>query len=343
MVAGITGAEMKRGLTVSLLVLSTAIIVSLFSWQQYRTFVSEPLKVGPEGLRIQVSKGSTVRSVITGLDHLGVTGSNWRWRLLMRLHPVTIKAGEYDLPAGIRPEGLLQLLESGDVVQYRFTIIEGWTYRQLLAALGADPVLANETTRLDGESRILAAIDADLESAEGWFLPETYQFIRGDSDLDILKRSYRAMLSELESAWASHIPDLPLKTPYDLLTLASIVEKESGIDSERGEIAGVFVRRLNARWRLETDPTVIYGIGEAYDGDIRRRDLDTDTPYNTYTRFGLPPTPIALPGKSSIKAAANPADGTAMFFVASGSGGHVFSDTLEQHNSAVQKMLRRKP
>ena len=155
-----------------------------------------------------------------------------------------------------------------------------------------------------------------------------------------MKRERKRVLADV---WSRRAADLPITTPEELVVLASIVEKESGIDSERAEIAGVFVRRLNARWRLETDPTVIYGIGEAYDGDIRRRDLDTDTPYNTYTRFGLPPTPIALPGKSSIKAAANPADGTAMFFVASGSGGHVFSDTLEQHNSAVQKMLRRKP
>jgi UPF0755 protein len=174
-------------------------------------------------------------------------------------------------------------------------------------------------------------------------LPETYQFVRGDSDLDLLRRAHRAMQTALDAAWETRDPELPLNTAYELLNLASIVEKESSVESERAAIAGVFVRRLREGWRLETDPTVIYGLAERFDGDLRRRDLQADSPYNTYTRRGLPPTPIALPGISALAAAAHPAPGTAMFFVASGQGGHVFSDTLEEHNKAVREMLRRRP
>ena len=237
----------------------------------------------------------------------------------------------------------MALLASGAVLHYRFTIIEGWTFRQLLVALSEDSVLAQEVVDQNGENAVLEAIGAAIEHPEGWFLPETYQFIRGDSDLDILRRAHQAMLTQLQAAWAMRDAESPLRSAYELLTLASIVEKESSLESERADIAGVFSRRLKKGWRLETDPSVIYGLGQAFDGNIRRRDLDTDTPYNTYTRYGLPPTPIALPGRSALKAAAKPAAGTAMFFVANGTGGHLFSDTLDEHNAAVRKMLSKKP
>jgi len=311
-------------------------------WQQYQSFLGKPLDIA-SGLQLQVSRGSTVRSVITDLHRQGITRSDWKWRLLTRLQPVTIRAGEYALSAGLNPPGLLALLSSGEVIQYRFTIIEGWTFSQLKDALARDSILVQDLPGLDGDAHILNAIEADKDHPEGWFLPETYQYVRGDSDLDILRRSHQAMLEELAVAWENRRDNFPIDTPYGLLTLASIVEKESALDSERADIAGVFIRRLESGWRLETDPTVIYGLGDRYDGDIRRRDLDTDTPYNTYTRFGLPPTPIAMPGKSALAAAASPAEGTAMFFVASGAGGHVFSDTLDEHNSAVRKMLRKRP
>jgi UPF0755 protein len=184
---------------------------------------------------------------------------------------------------------------------------------------------------------------AGAENPEGWFLPETYQFVRGYTAADLLKRAYQDMQAVLSRAWESRADGLPLQSPYELLILASIIERETAVDSERDEISGVFVRRLQSGMRLQTDPTVIYGLGEAYDGNIRKVDLQTDTAYNTYTRHGLPPTPIALPGVASLQAAARPKEGTSLYFVANGQGGHTFSDTLEDHQEAVNVMLGRKP
>lgn len=327
----------------AMLLVAVVLLSALLAWRDYRNFAETPLSLPLEGTRLVVERGASVRSVIADLGRLGHTEPGWRWRLLTRLEPVTIQAGEYALPAGLTPRGLLTLLASGEVIRYRFTIVEGWTAAQLLAALDAEPVLRHEATGVDTQSRLLQAIDPTLVHPEGWFLPETYQYVRGDSDLDLLRRAHRAMQAALETAWQGRDPGLPLETPYELLILASIVEKESALDSERADIAGVFVRRLQQGWRLETDPTVIYGLGEGFDGDLRRRDLEADSPYNTYRRKGLPPTPIALPGRSALRAAAHPASGTAMFFVASGQGGHVFSDTLEEHNAAVRAMLDRQP
>lgn len=331
---------MKRTAIILLSALTLAVALSAL---QYRSFLRTPLQIGEKGVYLQVARGATVRSVIADLDRMGLTRSDWRWWLLTRMQPVTIQAGEYTLEAGMPPQGLLALLAKGAVIQYRFTIIEGWTFRQLLAALSEDPVLVREGVEQDAEHGILEAIGAAIDHPEGWFLPETYQFIRGDSGLDILRRAHQAMQAELQTAWAARDTGSPFRSEYELLTLASIVEKESSLETERAAIAGVLVRRLQQGWRLETDPTVIYGLGQDFDGDLRRQDLDTDTPFNTYTRYGLPPTPIAMPGRSSLRAAATPATGTAMFFVASGTGGHVFSDTLDDHNAAVRKMLSRKP
>ncbi|MFT5139794.1 MAG: UPF0755 protein [Lysobacterales bacterium] len=341
MAGGVGERPMKRLIVIVIFGLALFSAVVGIGWQQYQSFLQEPLSIGVDGHTLLVKRGSSLRSVVRGLQQKGLSTSNWGWRLLSRLQPVTIMAGEYALKPGLTPPAFLDLLASGEVIRYRFTIIEGWTFSQLKQALVRDPVLTQELPNLDGDKFILNAIEAEITHPEGWFLPETYQYVRGDSDLDILRRSHQAMKLALDAIWEARTEDLPLKSPYELLTLASIVERESGLDSERAEIAGVFIRRLEQGWRLETDPTVIYGLGDAYDGDIRRRDLDTDTPYNTYTRFGLPPTPIALPGKSALAASAAPAHGTAMFFVASGSGGHVFSNTLDEHNSAVKKMLRR--
>lgn len=325
------------------LLLAALVLLALVGWRDYQAFTSAPLLIADGGQRLVVERGTSVRAVIRQLGNRGMTNPGWRWRLLTRLEPVTIQAGEYALEPGLTPRGLLALLASGDVIRYRFTIVEGWTFRQLLTALAADPVLVKQVPELDSESRVLRAINPELEHPEGWFLPETYQFVRGDSDLDVLRHAHQAMQAALDAAWESRDPELPLDSAYELLILASIVEKESSLESERTAIAGVFVRRLRQGWRLETDPTVIYGLGERFDGDLRRRDLQADSPYNTYTRHGLPPTPIALPGTSALTAAAHPAPGTAMFFVASGQGGHVFSDTLEEHNAAVREMLKRRP
>lgn len=329
---------MKRLVPVILLVflLTSSVLAGL--WYQYRQFLQTPLYVDNSGMVITVEPGSNIRWVVTELDQQGITRQDWRWRLLSRLEQVTIKAGEYRLSPGLLPSDLLKLLASGKVVSYRFTIVEGWSVNQLLRALSMDSVLQH---RVEARSDLEGMAGLPPGNPEGWFLPETYVFVRGDSDVQILRRAYKAMSDSLESVWSGRDVGLPYETPYELLTMASIIEKETSMASERADIAGVFVRRLLKRWRLETDPTVIYGMGEAYQGNIRRKDLRTDTPYNTYTRHGLPPTPIALPGLSSLQAAAHPADGDAMFFVANGQGGHTFSSTLEAHNKAVKELIRQ--
>jgi UPF0755 protein len=276
---------------------------------------------------------------VAQLAERGFTRHGWQWRLLMRLEPHVYRSGEYQLVAGMGPREVLTELASGRVIQYRLTLVEGWTFAQLARFLDANEELEHRYELSDREvwPELLAALD--LTHPEGWFLPETYQFTRGDADLDILRRAHRSMLTELEAAWSTRDDDLPLNSPYELLILASIVEKETALDTERREVAGVFIRRLRAGMRLQTDPTVIYGLGETFDGDIRRRDLQADTPYNTYTRAGLPPTPIAMPGRASLSAAAHPAKGDTLYFVADGSGGHTFSVTLEEHQAAVKKLL----
>lgn len=317
------------------LLLSAATAAGL--WYQYQTFLGTPLQISPAGEVLLVERGSSVNSVLTRLESRSVTRLSWKWRLLNRLRPATIMTGEYALQSGLTPPQLLELLASGKVITYRFTIVEGWSLQQLLDNLRDDPVLLHTVEK--------AAELAGLEQLpdthpEGWFLPETYVFTRGDKDVDILRRAYAAMQLALDHSWQNRDLGLPYETPYELLIMASIVEKETSVPDERADIAGVFVRRLQQRWRLETDPTVIYGVGESFDGDIKTRDLRTDTPYNTYTRHGLPPTPISLPGLAALQAAAHPAGGEAMFFVADGQGGHTFSVTLEEHNKAVQEYLK---
>lgn len=331
------GAMQRIGpVAIILLLLAVATVAGL--WQQYQYFLRSPMAVGDAGMVLMVKPGDSMSTVAAELEQGGVTRVQWRWRLLNKLQPVTIQAGEYQLNAGMTPADLLLLLVSGKVVTYRFTIVEGWNVDQLLAALGNDPILQHSISRPED----MESLDGlPIDHSEGWFLPETYVFVRGDSDLKILQRAYNDMQHRLLQSWAGRGVGLPYETAYEMLVMASIIEKETSRDTERATIAGVFVRRLLKKWRLETDPTVIYGLGDSYDGNIRRRDLDTDTPYNTYTRHGLPPTPIALPGLASLQAAAHPAAGEAMFFVADGQGGHVFSATLEAHNTAVQHGLKR--
>ena len=299
-----------------------------------------------DGLIIQVERGDNLRTVLQSLAPPNEIAFDWRWRLLARRQPTSIHVGEYLLSPPMRPAELLELLGSGRVLQHRFTVVEGWTWTQLLEALAADPVLIRT---LDGYlhpaevEAIAEAIGAPgLEHAEGWFLPETYYFVRGEKDVDILRRALEAMQEALQEAWSMRDVGLPLKSPYELLILASIVEKETSLPDERREIAGVLVRRLDRGMRLQTDPTVIYGLGDQFDGDIRRADLRSDNPYNTYTRHGLPPTPIALPGRASLMACANPAEGDALYFVANGEGGHTFSTTLAEHEAAVKKLIEKR-
>jgi len=310
-------------------------------WQQYQDFLQTPLQVAGEQQTLVLEQGTSGVEIVQQLGVLGLTQPGWKWRLLMRLEPAVYRAGEYRLEAGITPREFLARLTNGQIVQYRLTLVEGWSFEQFANALAANPTLVHEYDLADRDSWSLVSALLEIDHPEGWFLPETYQFTRGDSDRDILVRAHEAMQQALEEAWALRDDDLPIDSPYELLILASIIEKETSLDDERSLVAGVFARRLNKGMKLQTDPTVIYGMGDAYDGDIRRRDLKTDTAYNTYTRRGLPPTPIAMPGRSSLLAAARPADGEALFFVADGNGGHTFSVTLEDHQKAVKKLIER--
>ncbi|HUG99204.1 MAG TPA: endolytic transglycosylase MltG [Gammaproteobacteria bacterium] len=252
-----------------------------------------------------------------------------------------IRAGEYRFPAGSTPRQVMARLVSGEVLLHSLTIVEGWTFRQMRAAIASHPVV--ETTLAEiPDDEIMARLGRPGDHPEGWFLPETYRFPRGTTDLELMRIAHEAMGRALEAAWAERRADLPLATPYEALILASIIEKESALAAERPEIAGVFVRRLELGMRLQTDPTVLYGLGAEAEGRLRRVHLDTDTPYNTYTRGGLPPTPIALPGRESLAAAVQPHDGRTLYFVATGrpDGSHHFSATLEEHNRAVQRYLQ---
>jgi len=251
-----------------------------------------------------------------------------------------IRAGSYEIEAGTSPRRLLAKMVQGDEALEQVRFIEGWTFRQLRVALAQAPALKPATANLS-EAELMAAIGAPGQPAEGRFFPDTYAYSRGVSDLTVLKRAHRAMADRLETVWAERATDTPLKSPDDALTLASIVEKETGIAADRGLVSGVFVNRLRIGMPLQTDPTVIYGLGEAFDGNLRKRDLQNDTPFNTYTRGGLPPTPIALPGVASLRAAVRPEATKALYFVARGDGSSVFSESLAEHNRAVNQYQRR--
>jgi UPF0755 protein len=250
--------------------------------------------------------------------------------------------GTYEIAAHSTPLQILEQLREGRIVLHQFTIIEGWTFAQLRAALLADAAIEPAWRSLN-DAQLMAALGAGGQHPEGRFFPDSYRFAPGTPDSRVYQLAFERMRDELARAWQSRDPLLPVKSPDELLTLASIVEKETGREDERALVAAVFANRLRIGMKLQTDPTVIYGLGAAYDGDIRSRDLVTDTPYNTYTRYGLPPTPIALPGAASLTAAAQPAKSQALYFVATGKGdgSHHYSATLAEHNAAVQSFLAR--
>lgn len=328
---------MTRGVWIAAALLLSAALAAAWCWRDYRLLVESPL-VGERGARVWVSSGDTLASVVADLDALGLTDADWRWRLLGRLQQPVIRVGEYRINPFETPRSLLDRMQRGDVVRHRFTIVEGWTLSRLRRELASDTRIADAVADLS-EDDLMRRLGCEACFAEGWFLPETYQFERGDRDLDLLARAHRAMRRVLDSEWAVRRDALPLETPEELLVLASLVEMETMVAEERARVAGVFVRRLDKGMRLQTDPTVVYGLGDDFDGRIRRRHLDTDHPWNTYTRGGLPPTPIGLPGAASIRAAANPADGKALYFVARGDGTHQFSATLAEHNRAVARYI----
>jgi UPF0755 protein len=299
------------------------------------------LNIGPEGTRIQIASGTPLRRVSEELAarNLFAHPRLLTWYARATGDATQIRAGEYHLVQGTTALTLLAKLVSGQVYLHQLTIIEGWRFRELLAAVRAHPAITPGT--LDG-AELMAAIGAPGVHPEGQFFPDTYSFPSGTPDIDILRTAHRALLDKLDAAWLRRSPDTLLATPYEALILASIIEKETALPAERRLISGVFQQRLRRNMRLQTDPTVIYGLGETFDGNLRRQDLERDTPYNTYTRNGLPPTPIALPGEASIEAAVAPEITTAVYFVATGraDGSHYFSATLEEHERAVREYLR---
>lgn len=305
----------------------------------FRSFLDTPLKGLDEPESYVVAPGS---SLIAVSQELAARGHLDKPRFLVwyarwRGQADSIKAGEYQLRPGTRPAELLDQLTRGDVARYTLTVPEGWTFRQLLAAIQRHDKITTLLGPEMSDGEIMEALGYPGEHPEGRFFPDTYQFIPGTTDIALLRRAREAMDLRLQQAWEKRAPDLPLANPYEALILASIIEKETGAPEERRRIAGVFIRRLMLNMRLQTDPTVIYGLGEEYTGRLRTRDLRRDTPYNTYTRRGLPPTPIALPGAESLMAAVNPEDGDEIFFVSRGDGTHYFSSTLEMHERAVRK------
>jgi UPF0755 protein len=320
-------------------------VVAGLGWRDYRRFADAPLHL-EDTRTIDFARGTPFSGIVRQLRRERISrGSPFYWKLLSREMNVAsrLQAGEYSLQPGLTPRGLLEMMAAGRVVQRKFTIVDGWTFRQLRLALGSESGLLQNLPGLD-DAAIAARLGIADGKPEGWFLPETYAWVKGDSDMLVLQRAHEAMQKALDRLWPLRDPEVPLHSPYEALILASIIEKETGVGDERTRIAGVFARRLRIGIRLQTDPTVVYGLGEQYDGNIRRRHLETDNPYNTYTRDGLPPTPIALPGLPAIEAALHPANGNALYFVAlgDGSGRHVFSGSLEEHNRAVVRYLNRR-
>lgn len=312
----------------------------LLGWQlwEYDVFYKRPLMVAEQGQRINILPGTSLKLITRSLAEKEIINKPYllEWGARYQGKAEKIKAGEYHITPGMLPGQFLDMLVAGDVVQYAFTLVDGWNVQQVLQALKNNTDITH-SLKTTNARQLMQELELDGSHAEGWFFPDTYHFVRGTTDKMLLKRAHAAMRLQLDEQWQQREAGLPYKNPYEALIMASIIEKETGLASERPQIAGVFVRRLQKGMRLQTDPTVIYGIGESYDGNIRRKDLVTDTPYNTYTRKGLPPTPIAMPGLAAIRAALHPAKGNSLYFVASGKGAHVFSSTLEQHNEAVIK------
>lgn len=333
---------MKRVLSILLIIVLAALIIGLAAaawlWRDYQQFLNQPLPVADQVF--DVATGARYPELVQELQARDLTEASWHWRLLGRMDERAgqIRAGEYLFQQDLTPGEILAQLAAGRVRLHRFTLIEGWTIHQLRAALAANEVLIDRHSDLDDQA-LMQALGRNGHP-EGRFLPETYSFPRGHSTLDLLSEAARAMDQALEKAWQRRDMGLPLKDEYQLLIMASIIERETGHPDERDLVAGVFTNRLNTGMRLQTDPTVIYGLGPEFVGRLRRVHLRTDTPYNTYTRHGLPPTPIAMPGRDSLLAAAHPADTDYLYFVSRNDGSHVFSTNLADHNRAVNRYQR---
>ncbi|HEU5435658.1 MAG TPA: endolytic transglycosylase MltG [Telluria sp.] len=326
-----------KKLSVTVIVAGVAAI-GAFSW-----WAKQPLTTGATTAPIPftVLAGSSVGAASQQIAEAGIPLNPWLFSALARVTQKSgrIKAGSYELKPGTTPRRLLDQLVRGEFAQESLTIIEGWTFKQMRAAVAANQGLKHETADLS-DAELMSKLSPDFKVPEGLFFPDTYLFAKGSPDMQIYKQAHSMLMTHLNNAWKNRDPSLPYSTPYQALTMASIVEKETGQKSERALIAGVFVNRLKTGMLLQTDPTVIYGMGAKYEGKIRKRDLETDTPYNTYTRSGLPPTPIALPGRESLDAALQPAKTDALYFVSRGDGTSKFSDNLNDHNKAVNQYQR---
>ena len=304
--------------------------------------LDKPLAIGAEGQLLVVKPGSALAAVTRELAAAGSLDhpAYLNWYARARGTATQIQAGEFFLTPSTTPRSLLEQLVSGEVHLHQLTILEGWRAAQMLAAVREHPAIAPTDITLE---RLMTELGKAELHPEGQFFPDTYRFPRGTTDRALMAQAHQALTQRLASVWEDRQSGVPLASPYEALILASIVEKETALEAERSRIAGVFIRRLEKRMRLQTDPTVIYGLGDSFDGNLRRRDLERDTPYNTYTRRGLPPTPIALAGEQALRAAVQPAAEDALYFVATGAGdgSHYFSTTLEEHNEAVMRYLKR--
>ncbi len=317
-------------LFVTLVVAAAAVV----AWRMYEA----PLAMKAARVEVRVAPGASARSIAHQLQRAGVTVNADAFVAAARTSKATqsLRAGRYEFNRGMSIETVLDKLRRGDVLRERITIVEGWNFRDMRAALSAQQDLRADSAKMT-DAEVLRAIGATETHPEGLFAPDTYVYDPGSSDLEIFRQAYRAQATALQQEWERRDGDVPYDSAYEALIMASIVEKETGQHGERRRIAGVFANRLKRRMLLQTDPSVIYGIGEKFDGNLRKRDLETDSPYNTYTRAGLPPTPIALPGRAAIAAALNPEPTRALFFVARGDGTSYFSETLAEHNRAVNK------
>src|SRR5687768_15332665 len=307
-------------------------------------YVSAPLNVATLPVEVEIPRGATLRGVMDSLEKAGIRPRRLEFETLARLlrKERGIKAGSYEIAEPVTPVELLEKLTRGDVTQAEVRLIEGWTFAQLRAALDASPHLRHDTTGLE-DPQVLARIQATEAHPEGLFFPDTYLFAKGSSDLAVLRRAYRAMQRHLQLEWEARFANVPYQSPYEALIMASIIEKETGKAEERDAIGGVLVNRLRIGMRLQVDPTIIYGLGSAFDGNLKKSHLMEDGPYNTYTRAGLPPTPIAMPGLASLRAAVRPGKTEALYYVSKGDGSSQFSRTLDEHNRAVSRYQLRRP
>lgn len=315
--------------------------IAMVGWMVY--YVQQPLDLPETPQDLVLEYGTSLRGVAQQLVNEGILSEPWSFILLVRAQGMAgdVKAGNYQVRQGMTPYDVFLMLTNGSTRQSSITFIEGRTFRQMREALNQHESVRHLSIPMT-DQEILARIGASESVAEGLFFPDSYYFDHGMSDIDILKRAYQTMQHKLDRAWAGKSAGLPYRTPYEVLIMASIIEKETGRAGERPMIARVFLNRLKLGMRLQTDPTVIYGLGEDFDGNLRKKDLLADTPHNTYTRSGLPPTPIAMPGLAAIEAALHPASSRALYFVGKGDGSHVFSTNLNEHNRAVVRYQLRK-